>query len=147
MQRNNFVALALIITSACSLGAGCTACDGAGQAHAQAGDAGRPTPFTGLDCLTIAERRTGLTELQLASLCTAAPTPTGPVDCFATAQRRLMLTDDQAVILCRCSPSTEPVACWEAARRRSRLTDVQMMQLCSPTLALGLLPNCGRLGY
>jgi hypothetical protein len=147
MSRSTSLA-SLVVTFGAALAlTGCTGCVAGAPAQAQGIDAGRLTPITGVNCFTEAERRTGLTSIQQQRLCIGAPSPSGPVECFLTAQRELMITEDQAVVLCRCSPSPEPVACWQAAQRQTRLTDDELQQLCSPTLALGLLPNCRSAGY
>lgn len=139
-----------VLVLALALGVGASTLEGCvpvDSAQAQGPDAGSPRPIVGVDCVGLAIRHTGLTPVQTQQLCLGAPTSGGPIDCYLQAVRQLQITDDQAVLLCRCSPSREPVACWEHGRTQGRMLDDQLMLMCSPTLAMGLLPNCRTVGY
>lgn len=137
-MRTAIVAVLVLVVGVPAL-SGCMADD-----HASAQG---PSPITSVDCVGFAERRTGLTPLQIQRLCMGAPTATGPVDCHIQAVRQLNVTDDQGVLLCHCSDSRAPVTCWLHARQQGRLIDDEIMQLCSPTVAMGLLPTCRYVGY
>jgi hypothetical protein len=141
MTRTSVLAALALTASVASLGIGVA------DDPVRAQDRSVIRPITAVDCVTLAERQTGLTPTQTRQLCIGAPNPRGPVDCYLGAVRQLNLTDDQAVLLCRCTDSTEPVTCWQHARAQGRLIDPEIEQLCSPTLALGLLPNCRYAGY
>jgi hypothetical protein len=147
MSRSAVLVLALAVTGGSTLFSACSACVADDHAQAQSGGAPRPTPITGVNCFSLAERRTRLTTIQQEQLCLGAPTARGPVDCYLRASRELMLTDDEAIVLCRCSESAEPVTCWDRLRRQSNITNNQITALCAPTIALGLIGNCRPVGY
>ncbi len=133
--------------SAALLLSGCTSCNVDHTARAQGLDAGvRPGPDTTATCFVQGQRSTALLQTQVNELCVGAPTPTGPVDCYVAATSHLILTDPQKIGLCHCARSTEPVDCYLRLQRESMLITSQIETICSPTINLGLLPNCRPIG-